>query len=180
MLQSPKKKTQRPRRLTSVTENPILEAKQDNKRQLQQQQQSRQPQVPASYPTPSRHREGYRGQHRRHYSVPDLMMVGSASPRLSSGHVYQARNMENLEIDVNCGHDQPHLTIDNFNFCTLQPQRPQTPPNQHTGGKQPNYSYYVTRSLLLTRILSSYSPNSIRMLPGRKPGCGTNDRRFIV
>ena len=63
-------------------------------------------------------------------------MVGSASARLSSGHVYPARNIENLEIDVNCGHDQSHLTIDNFNnFCALQPQRPQTPPNQHTGGK---------------------------------------------
>ncbi|PWW74957.1 hypothetical protein C7212DRAFT_364951, partial [Tuber magnatum] len=135
MLQSPKKKIQRPRQLTSVTENPILEAKQDNRRQQLQQQQRRQPQVPASYPTPPRHKEGYRvQQHRRHYSVPDLMILGSASPKLSSGHVYSARSLEDLEIDVNCGHDQQHLTMDSFNkFCTLQPQRPRTPPNQHTG-----------------------------------------------
>lgn len=135
MLQSPKKRTQRHRRLTSVSENPILEAKQDTKRQQVKQRQ--QPNGPVSYPTPSRHQGGYQQQqHRRQHSIPDALTLGSAtapSPRKSNANAYPARTLNGLGIAVNSDdQDQKHLTRDNNinNFFASQLQRPRTPPGQ--------------------------------------------------
>jgi len=63
MLESPKPRIRQPRRLT-VDENPVIEAKPDTMRRVQR------PIAPRKQ------------QHRRHYSVPDnvLMNIASAAP----------------------------------------------------------------------------------------------------
>lgn len=163
MLQSPKKKIQRPRRLNSVSENPIFEAKQDNRRH-QFPLQRRPPHGLALCPTPPRQREGHRG-HRRHYSVPDVMMLQSASLRQINNHAYPAKNLGDFGIGLNCGQDQQHLVTmdDNFNnFCLLKLQRPRTPPNQHVAGKSiPKITHNLSLAQMPARIPSGNAADSI-------------------
>lgn len=134
MLQSPKKRIQRHRRLTSVSENPILEAKQDTKRQ-QQQPKQRQQSNGTPYPTPSR-QQGYQQQHQRQHSIPDALTLGSAtapSSRKSNANAYPPRALNAFSIENSRDQDQKNqTTIDNNinSFFASQLQRPRTPPSQ--------------------------------------------------
>lgn len=132
MSQSPSKRIQRHRRLTSVSENPILEAKQDTKRQSKQRQQ---PSETTPYPSPSR---GY--QHRRQHSVPDALTPGSAtapSPRKSDANAYPARILNTFGLESSSDHDQEHLDNKISNFFASQLQRPKTPPSQANLSRSP-------------------------------------------
>lgn len=127
MLQSPNKRIQRHRQLTSVSENPILEAKQDTKRQ-QQPKQRQQLSGSTPYPSPSR---GF--QHRRQHTVPDALTPGSVtapSPRKSDANAYPARTVNTFGLEGSDDQDQNHLDNNINNFFASRLQRPKTPQSQ--------------------------------------------------
>ncbi|KAL0634579.1 Metallothionein expression activator [Maublancomyces gigas] len=156
MLQSPSKRIQRHRRLTSVSESPILNAKQDTKRQ-QQSKQRQQPSETTPYPSPSR---GY--QRRRQHSVPDALTPGSAtapSPRKSDASAYPARTLNTFGLEGSGDHEQ-HL--DNDIFLASELQRPKTPPSQTNLSRSPveYQSWNITRLQKMELEFTPVTPQS--------------------
>lgn len=145
MLQSPNKRIQRHRRLASVSESPILDAKQGIKRQQQSKQRQQPSETTTPYPSPSR---GY--QRRRQHPVPDALTPGSAtapSPRKSDASAYPARVLNTFGPEGSGDHDQEHLDSNIGNFLGSQLQRPKTPPSQANLSRSPveYQSWNITR-----------------------------------
>lgn len=164
MLQSPSKRIQRHRRLASVSENPILEAKQDTKRQ-QQPKQRQQPSGSIPYPSPSR---GF--QHRRQHTVPDALTPSSAtapSPRKSDANAYPARTVNTFGLEGGDNHNQDHRDNSISNFFASRLQRPKTPPSQaNLSRSSVEYqSWNITRLPKCTRIQPCNSAESVSLLP---------------